>query len=171
MNPDRHDMDNTKDQVINNLITARRNIFELAQGLSPAKQDQVFLGVWSVRDLLAHLIGWDYTNREAVQEIMRGARPTALSHWNPDWQAYNAKLVKEYRREDFGEMLSLLQESHRALISLLQSLDAGDFEHDWGVRSRGGESMTIAWWLQGEIDDEHTHYEQMQTWLAKNKTG
>ncbi len=164
-------MNLSKETVIDSLVNARSKIVELAQTLPREQQDQVFLGVWSVKDLLAHLAGWDYTNRESVQEIMRGARPTALGHWNPDWQAYNAQLVKQYRRDDFGEMLSLLHESHRALIGLLQSLDAGDFERDWGVRSRGGESMTIAWWLQGEIDDEHTHYEQMQAWLAKNKTG
>ena len=31
--------------------------------------------------------------------------------------------------------------------------------------------MTIAWFLQGEIDDERKHYEQMKAWLEKKKPG
>ncbi len=164
-------MDNTKEQVIDNLVSARRDIVKLASTLPREQQDEVFLGIWSVKDLLAHLIGWDYANAESVKELIRGVRPTPLSHWNPDWQAFNAQLVKQYRREDFVTMLALLDKSHQALIGLLQSLDKDDFEKDWGIRTRGGESMTIAWWLQGEIDDERKHLEQMKAWLAKRKTG
>ncbi len=162
---------NSKEQVIASLVDARRNIIELARNLSSEQQDAVFLGTWSVTDLLAHLAGWDYANVESVKELTEGARPTVLSQWNPDWQAYNAKLVKQYRRDDFSELLALLQASHRALIDLLQSFEGTDFDRDWGVPARGGKSMTIALWLQGEIDDERKHFDQMKAWLRKNKTG
>ena len=46
-----------KESIIAALIQARRKILDVAYALPPEKQDEVFLGVWSVADLLAHLIG------------------------------------------------------------------------------------------------------------------
>ena len=44
------------------LIETRRKILDAASSPSPEQQDEVFLGIWSVKDLLAHLAGWNVTN-------------------------------------------------------------------------------------------------------------
>ena len=64
-----------KDGIIGGLVAARGEILDTVRLLSPAQQDEVFLGEWSVKDLLAHLVGWDYTNQEAVAEILEGKKP------------------------------------------------------------------------------------------------
>ena len=51
-----------KDALIANLVEARKNILNAASALPARQRDEIFLGSWSVKDLLAHLIGWDYTN-------------------------------------------------------------------------------------------------------------
>ena len=61
-----------KDQIISGLIDVRGQILQAASELSPAEQDQVFLGTWSVKDLLAHLVGWDYVNLEAAEAVQQG---------------------------------------------------------------------------------------------------
>lgn len=43
-------------------METRRNSLDAASSPSPERQDEVFLGIWSVKDLLAHLAGWDVTN-------------------------------------------------------------------------------------------------------------
>ncbi len=48
-----------KDQVIAELIAARREVLDAASALLRLSRDTVFLGVWTVKDLLAHLVGWD----------------------------------------------------------------------------------------------------------------
>jgi len=40
----------------------RRKILDAASAPSPEQRDEVFLGIWSVKDLLAHLAGWNVTN-------------------------------------------------------------------------------------------------------------
>jgi len=40
-----------KDRAISGLVEARRKILDVASALSPERQDEVFLGVWSVKDL------------------------------------------------------------------------------------------------------------------------
>ena len=44
------------------LIETRRKILDAASSLSLEQQDEVLLGIWSVKDLLAHPAGWDVTN-------------------------------------------------------------------------------------------------------------
>lgn len=39
-----------------------RQACEYVAGAAQGKKDEIFLGDWSVKDLLAHLVGWDYTN-------------------------------------------------------------------------------------------------------------
>jgi uncharacterized damage-inducible protein DinB len=46
-----------KDQIISGLVDVRNQILDAASELSPIEQGQVFLGIWSVKDLLAHLVG------------------------------------------------------------------------------------------------------------------
>ena len=108
-----------KDKVIAALGEARCKIMEAAAALPPAKQDEVFLGVWSEQDLLAHLVGWDDTNLAAVQEILAGQLPSFYAHHDRDWRTFNAGLVAQYKRE-MAALLASMQDSHRRLVYFLQ---------------------------------------------------
>ena len=154
------------DQIIPKLIEVRKNLLEAASSLSPEDLDRIFLGVWSVKDLLAHLVGWDYTNLKSVQEIRSGQHPSVYSHYDHDWQTYNAGLVEQYKREDIGEMHALVQQSHRELINFLESLPIAEFDRDRGLRSRWNR-VTIAWCLRFEIYDEIRHSEQIKKFADK----
>ncbi|MFQ6058962.1 MAG: DinB family protein [Anaerolineae bacterium] len=150
-----------KDQIISGLVETRRKILDTASSLSPAEQDEIFLGVWSVKDLLAHLVGWDFTNMEAAKEILAGKLPHFYSYYDRDWKTYNARLVAEYKRDDFADLLSLVKDSHQKLIDFLKTIPAEEFDKDRGIRFKGYE-VTIASILQVEIDDERTHHTQVK---------
>ena len=154
-----------KESVIAALIQARRNILDVAYALPLEKQDEVFLGVWSVADLLAHLIGWDYTNLEATKSILQGELPEFYSHRDRDWETYNALLVERHKTEDYAELLHAVEASHRALVDLLATVPADEFEKDRGVRYRRYK-VTIARLLQAEAEDEEEHYRQIKEFGA-----
>ncbi len=103
-----------KDHIIAGLIEARRNILDAVSSLSPAQQDEVFLGVWSAKDLLAHLVGWDLANLESAKEIPAGKLPSFYSHYGRDWQGFNIRLVAEHKRDDFADIISAIKNSPRA---------------------------------------------------------
>src|SRR5512136_2582172 len=94
-----------KEKALSDLVEARQNILAEASKLSKTRQNQVFLGIWSVMDLLAHLIGWDETNLQAARSVLKGQVPSFYKHENRDWQIYNAMLVKKYKRDSFNELL------------------------------------------------------------------
>ena len=149
-----------KDALIANLAEARKNILNAASALPAKQRDEIFLGSWSVKDLLAHLIGWDYTNIQAVKAILANKVPVFFSHYDKDWRTYNARLVTQYKLNDFRQLVRAVCKSHRDLITLLQSVPAEEFSKDRGLRSNGYK-VTIARILQVELDDERVHHQQI----------
>jgi uncharacterized damage-inducible protein DinB len=154
-----------KQEIIASLLEARQRILDAVSDLPPDKQDEVFLGTWSIKALLAHLIGWDFTNIEAVTDIRAGRPPRVFQHWDPEWGTYNAELVQKYKHDNFIELLAAIQESHAALIEFVRAVPAEDIDKDYGIRSPGGRNITVERFLQFEIEDEGRHEQQIHEWL------
>ena len=153
-----------KEKIIFDLVETRRGILQVASSLPPEKQDQVFLGVWSVKDLLAHLIGWDFANMEAVQAIQAGRLPGFYEHHDRDWQTFNAYLVAKYKKDNFTKLVKDLEQSHHQLVKLLEEIPANEFGQDWGIRYKGYR-VIIAKIIGSELSDERKHLEQIKTLL------
>jgi len=156
---------NRKEEITEGLGQARQRILEIAAGLPLGIQNDVFLGSWHIKDLLAHLIGWDYTNISAVTDILTGMAPRVFEHWDPDWASYNAVLVEKHGEEDMTKLLQVIQRSHQELIEFVSQIPAEDIGKDFGIRSPDGTNINPEWWLQYEIDDEGRHLQQIKDWL------
>jgi len=155
-----------KEEVLSHLIETRERILAAASGLPAAGQSQVFLGTWSIRDLLAHLIGWDATNLEAARSLLLGSLPSFYQYRDRDWQSYNGMLVKEYNRGSFEELLARAGESQKKLIEFLRAIPAEQFGKDFGVRFRGYK-VTIRRLLESEWKDEQAHLQQIVDFVQK----
>lgn len=150
-----------KEKLMADLVETRGQILDAASSLSPAEQDEVFLGTWSVKDLLAHLVGWDFANLESVRAILDGQLPGFYTHYDRDWQGFNAGLIAEYRVDDFAALVASVTDSHRQLLDFVATVPAEAFDDDRGVRFRGYK-VTIGRTLQAEADDEKTHCAQIK---------
>ncbi len=156
-----------KGSLIAGLTEIRGKILEAAISLSPPQQDEVFLGIWSVKDLLAHLIGWDFTNLEAAKAILSGQLPAFYAHHDKDWRTYNAQLVARYKQEDFTALVKAVADAHHQLIEFLKTISAGEFDKDRGIRFRGYK-VTIARLLRAELEDEKIHHSQIEAFQQQN---
>lgn len=158
---------NTKPQTPNQellsaIIETRTAVLQAASQLSHEEQNTVFLGVWSVKDLIAHLIGWDFANLAAAKDIQAGKLPEFYAHYDKDWKTFNAELVAKYKRDDFEELSALSRYSQGQLIEYLESIPAENIEKDFGVRSGRNEKVTILHLLQAELKDGQEHLKQIQ---------
>jgi len=149
-----------KEQLLADLREARANILSEASALPAKKRDYVFLGIWSLKDLLAHLAGWDYTNIEAVRSVMAGNLPSFYEYHDRDWKTYNAILVEKHRKASFKELLAEVKKSHKKLVEFLETIPPEHFNKDFGVRFRGYK-VTIQRLLEAEIKDEQIHCQQI----------
>ena len=155
-------MTSQKLKLIEDLLSARRDVRETIHSLPPEQRDQPLIGEWSVKDLIAHLIGWDYTNLEAVQEILAGRRPTFFQYYDKDWRSYNAQLVSRYKREPFSDLILAVEASHQELIAFLEACSAEEITQG-NARTSSGRTITIRNLLRAEADDERKHALQLRT--------
>lgn len=155
-----------KDWIIREMQRVRSELLTEVAALSRKEHDTVFLGIWSVRDLLAHLAGWDFANLDAAKKIIAGKLPSFYEHRDRDWQTYNAMLVKIYRRNTFRELRATLEGSQRELVEYLQTIPPEYFNRDFGVRFRGYK-VTIQRLLQADIKDVQIHHQQIVDFFGK----
>ncbi len=149
-----------KEQVISELKKARSSILTEVVALSTKQRNTIFLGVWSVKDLLAHLTGWDFTNLDAVRSLMTGKVPSFYEYRDRDWQTYNTMLVGKYKRNSFRELLATVKNSQKELIEFLQPIPSEYFNKDFDVRFRGYK-VTIQRLLEADIKDNRIHRQQI----------
>jgi len=157
-----------KEQILSDLIDVRQKIFSEVSALSEAQQDQVFLGIWSTQDLLAHLIGWDKTNLEATKSVLSGHVPAFYDYRDRDWRTYNTILVKKNKKGTTQELISAAKASEEKLIRFLQTIPPEHFNKDFGVRFRGYK-VTIQRLLEAETKDERTHDQQITDYFRESK--
>jgi hypothetical protein len=85
-----------KSVLISGLHDVREKILVLASSLPKNEQDEIYVGKWSSREMLAHLAGWDETNIKAANEILAVRLLSFYRDSDKDWAKYNAKLVSIY---------------------------------------------------------------------------
>jgi len=150
------------------LSAARRGLLDAVQTLPPAQRDTPFLGTWSIKDLLAHLTGWDATSLQAVQQMLAGSYPTFFQYYDKDWQTYNAQLVRKHKVEPFEALLSAVEGSHRDLMMYLKSIPAELLLKAKATRPGGKRTLTARFLLAAEARDERVHAAQVEAFLQPN---
>jgi len=158
-----------KRELIDGLVSARREILSAVAEFPPGLHDRVFIGTWTVMDLMAHLVGWDFTNLQAIQQILAGQFPTFFQFYDRDWKSYNARLVQEYKVEAYSSLLYRLHDSHRELINFLESLPAADIVTGKAYNERG-RSTAIRSLLSAEAKDELEHGEQIRALIQQQSS-
>ncbi len=166
----RRTIESKKEALITGLVDARQSILAAVRELPADQAEVVFLGTWCVKDLLAHMIGWDFTNLEAIQEIWSGKAPEFFQYYDKDWRSFNARLVTMYRKEALDLLLEDVEASHRQLIRCLQTLSA-EVVVNGKAKSVKGRTVTIRNLLQAEAKDERVHAEQVRAFANRLSPG
>ena len=158
-----------KSELLCGLKDVRERILTLVLSLEPEKQEVAYLGSWSAREMLAHLAGWDETNVCAAEEILADERPGFYEFIDNDWSSYNAMLVEDYSRDDFEDLISLVQQTHTRLLDEVTAIPAEEIWKDRGILARGWK-VTIGRLLNAELQDEEEHYWQLKEFVEDGET-
>lgn len=145
-----------KRALIEGLRAARQAVHDALIAVPPEHFDDQALDDWSIRDVLAHLSGWDFTLVKAAREIQAGDLPAFYQYWDKDWRSYNALLVSLYKRADAAQQVAALEDSHARLVDYLETVPADAIPADHGARFKD-EPVTIQGLIDKETRDEHIH--------------
>ncbi len=85
-------------------------------GLDEARMREVWLGTWSVRDIVAHISGWHREMIPALERLARGERPIPEGVSYDDVDAWNAKFAAARKSAPTADILKELDASHAAFM-------------------------------------------------------
>jgi hypothetical protein len=108
----------TKDELLNE-AAREYNAFEAAiHGLNEAQLTTVWLGTWSIREIVAHMSGWHREMGPALERLARGERPLPPGVSYDDVDAWNARFVAAKQDWPLDEVLLELDKSHEYFMHM-----------------------------------------------------
>lgn len=111
-----------KQELINELMSARAELVEALAGLTP---DHMLItgvvGLWSIKDVLAHLGAWESEVVTALNQVQNKRMPSLLriddiDEWNEEQYRVNVRRPLEVIQTDFEGV-------HRMLVRMIQDFD------------------------------------------------
>jgi len=105
-----------KQELLNQAAREYKAFHESLQGLNEEHLTEVWLGTWSIKDIVAHIIGWHSEMGPALQRIARGERPVPAGVSYDDVDAWNEKFVAARRGAEAADLLLELDKSHERFM-------------------------------------------------------
>lgn len=157
--------DQTKNNPIQRLQTGIARFADVIRTLPEAVFVQRFTE-WAPRDVVAHLIGWNYLTREGIAGIQQGISPAYIEDYPNNFATVNAASVATYASTDRDVLLAELHRSANQLLADLQQLAPADWMHEFGARNPIGHPVFIQRQVDGLSDDYLAHAQEVEGWAA-----
>lgn len=94
------------------------------------------VGDWSVKDILEHVTSWENEALKYLPIVLKGERPPRYSVQYGGIDAFNAKMTAQNRALSLAETLERLEETHRKLVSYVQTVPEEEFRTETRFRRR-----------------------------------
>ena len=148
----------TKQDLLNEAARQYKAFHETIHGLNEEHMTEVWLGTWSVRDIVAHMSGWHRELGPALERIARGERPIPDGkNYETEVDAWNARFAAAKRNTPVADALLELDASHEYFMHAAAQVPEERFV----------EGKT-AWKIVSLNSAEHykEHGDQIRAWRA-----
>jgi hypothetical protein len=147
----------TKEELLNEAAREYKALHEALQGLNESQMTEVWLGTWSVRDIVAHIAGWHTEMAPALERLTRGERPIREGVSYDDVDAWNARFTEARRRTTVADVLLELDKTHESFLRAAAAVPAERFQPG-----------KTAWKIVDGSSAHHyrEHAEQVRAWRA-----
>ena len=117
-----------KDELLGELNAGYTAFKEALAGLGDDQMTVVWLGDWSLRDILAHVAGWHREMTGGLERLARGERPTPEGVDYSDSDRWNAGFAAAKKSLSPREMVADLDASFQGFESAATALPEERFE-------------------------------------------
>jgi hypothetical protein len=100
---------------------------EAVNGLDDRAISTVMYGEWSIKDILAHIAGWQHESAAMLERMARGERPAPEGTDYSDPDAWNAKFAAAMKPQNASTVLADLQQSFATYIRAARSIPEDRF--------------------------------------------
>ena len=94
-------------------------------GLDDGRLTRVWLGTWSIREILVHITGWHQEMLPALARVARG-EPAYPAGTYDDFDAWNARFVAAEAGVKVADVLAQLDASHRDFVRAARAVPAAE---------------------------------------------
>lgn len=115
-----------KSQLLHEAGETFAGLHQALDGLNEEQMLHVWLGTWSIREILIHISAWHRVAVPAFERVGRGEPPYPKGTYD-DFDAWNARFVAEKAGVKLADVLAELDASHRAFMSAAASLPEQHF--------------------------------------------
>jgi uncharacterized protein DUF1706 len=99
-------------------------------GLDGEAMRRPCLGTWGVREILAHIVGWQREMIPVLERVARGEKPLAEGVSYDDLDGWNARLVTARRGLTVEGLRAALDVSHRDFVAAAGAVPEARFGPD-----------------------------------------
>jgi hypothetical protein len=117
-----------KESLLNDAAREYRALHETIHGLNEEQMTEVWLGTWSIKEIVAHMSGWHREMGPALERIARGERPVAEGVSYDDVDAWNAKFARAGQGTSVADLLLELDKSHEYFLRAAAGVPAERFQ-------------------------------------------
>jgi hypothetical protein len=117
-----------KQELLNRAGREYMAFHEAIDGLNEAQLAEVWLGAWSVRDIVAHMSGWHREIGPALERLARGEKPVPPGVSYDDVDAWNEKFAAARRGTPVAEVLLEFDRSHAAFLKAADLVPEARFD-------------------------------------------
>jgi len=101
-----------KDELLLAAAREYKDFHEALHGLNDEQTAEVWLGAWSVKEIVAHISGWHREMVPALERLARGERPIPEGVSYDDVDAWNARFAAHAKDREVADLLLELDRSH-----------------------------------------------------------
>jgi hypothetical protein len=147
----------SKEELLNEAAREYKALHEALQGLNEAQMTEVWLGTWSVRDIVAHIAGWHQEMGPALERLARGERPIREGVSYDDVDAWNARFAAARRATPVADVLLELDKTHEYFLRVAAAVPLERFQ-----------AGKTAWKIVdgNSAHHYHEHAEQIRAWRS-----
>jgi hypothetical protein len=119
---------NTKQELLNEAAREYKAFHEAIQGLNEQQMTEVWLGTWSVKEIVAHMSGWHREMAPALDRLTRGQKPIADGVSYDDVDAWNAKFAAAAGTSSVADVLLEFDKSHEGFMRAAHAIPEERFQ-------------------------------------------
>jgi hypothetical protein len=118
----------TKDDLLTRAAREYKAFHEALQSLNEDQMSEVWLGTWSIKEIVAHMDGWHREMIPALERLARGERPIPDGVSYEDVDGWNARFAAKAKGTAVADLLIEFDKSHEAFMLAADAVPAARYE-------------------------------------------
>ncbi|MFX0087318.1 MAG: DinB family protein [Candidatus Hodarchaeota archaeon] len=119
-----------KQQSIQFFNDNHKRLFEVLSRLNNSQMvEEIILGKWTVKDILAHISAWNIEILKAINNILNDEKPWFVNEEELNEAEFNKRETQKRKSWSLEEIVEEWQDSFEKLIKRIENLSNSEWEH------------------------------------------